>query len=407
MSLPALEVDIRLPLDRFDLRVELATRQPVTGIFGASGAGKTSLLETIAGLRRGGEGRVTFGGDVWLDAVAKRFVPPERRDIGYVPQDGLLFPHLDVRENLLAGSKRAQRAGRRSKKDLEQVAELLELEPLLDRSVSTLSGGERQRVALGRALCSGARLLLLDEPLAALDLPLRRKLLPFLARVRHELTVPMLLVSHDPIEVQALCDEMIVLRDGCVVARGTPRRVLTDPQVFALAEEESFENVLSGRYVRRRDGTSLVSLGGEVELVALGGNGTVGEEVMVGVSATDIVLATERPDGLSARNVLAATVTEIRTLGSRVLVGAELAKGIPCWIIEVAEETPRALGLVPGRKVFLVVKASSCRIYGRASKGRGSTHTKGFEVTEAEVQPPEVKQSQETQPEEKQSGVPV
>jgi len=366
MSLPALEIDIRLPLDHFDLRVELATRQPVTGIFGASGAGKTSLLEVVAGLHRGAAGRVAFGGEVWLDAKARRFVAPEHRHIAYVPQDGLLFPHLDVRENLLVGSKRAIRAGQRPEEILERVVALLEIEPLLERSVPTLSGGERQRVALGRALCSGPRLLLLDEPLAALDLPLRRKLLPFLARVRHELTVPMLLVSHDPIEVQALCDELVVLRRGAVIARGAPRRVLTDPEVFALAEEQSFENVFPARVVRHCNGTSVVRLGAAVELITQRGEGAADEEVLVGLPATDIVIASERPRGLSARNVLPATVTDVHLAGNCGLVTAELAGDVPPWTVEVAETTLVELGLTVGRSVFLVVKATSCRIYGRS-----------------------------------------
>ena len=365
MSLPALEIDVRLPLDHFDLRVELATRRPVTGIFGASGAGKTSLLETVAGLRRDAAGRVAFGGEVWLDASARRFVAPERRHIGYVPQDGLLFPHLDVRENLLAGSKRAVRAGQRPEEILDKVVALLEIEPLLERSVPTLSGGERQRVALGRALCSGPGLLLLDEPLAALDLPLRRKLLPFLARVRHELTVPMLLVSHDPIEVQALCDDLVVLRHGAVIARGDPRRVLTDPEVFALAEERGFENVFPGRIDHHRDGTSVVRLGTTIELVTQRSEAAAGEEVLVGLPATDVVLATEPPRGLSARNVLPSTVLEVRQMGPWGLVTVELADDVPPWTVEVVESTPAALGLTPARRVFLVVKATSFRIYAR------------------------------------------
>ena len=365
MNTPALELAVRLPLGRFDLEVDLATERPVTGVFGASGAGKTSLLETIAGLRRGAAGRVAFGGEIWLDSAAGRFVAPEHRGIGYVPQDGLLFPHFDVRANLLAGSHRARHAGRQPQEDLAQVAELLELGPLQDRSVATLSGGERQRVALGRALCSGAQLLLLDEPLAALDLPLRRKLLPFLARVRREMTVPMLLVSHDPVEVQALCDELVVLRHGGVIARGAPRKVLADPEVFALTGGESFENVLSGRLLRHGDGTSVVGLGAGVELVTPRDPGAAGDEVLVGLPASDIVIATELPRGLSARNVLRATLTELRTVGPSALVTARIADGLPPWTVEVAKSTPDELGLEPGRKVFLVVKATSCHLYGR------------------------------------------
>ena len=373
----SLDVDVQLALDRFDLEVAFSAVEPVTGIFGASGAGKTSLLEAVAGLRRGASGRVRLGDEIWLDSAARRFVPSERRRIGYVPQDGLLFPHLDVRRNLLAGARRARLAGGRPEAALREVAALLELEPLLERAVATLSGGERQRVALGRALCSGPRLLLLDEPLASLDLPLRRRLLPFLRRVRAELTVPMLLVSHDPIEVQALCDEILVLERGRVIARGEPRAVLRDPEVFPLAEREGYENVLPGRLL---DGvgpspkgaggtsTSLVQLGEDdagrtgVELVVpqAGADG----EVLVSLPANEIMIATERPRGISARNVLAATVSDIRSLGHLGLVTARLGAGVPPVVVEVTETTPARLGLEVGGQVFLVIKATSCRLYG-------------------------------------------
>ncbi|MCP3960230.1 MAG: molybdenum ABC transporter ATP-binding protein [bacterium] len=371
MTSTALDVDVRLALDRFEVTVAFSASKPVTGIFGASGAGKTSLLEAVAGLRRGARGRIRLGDDVWLDSDARRFVPPERRWIGYVPQDGLLFPHLSVRANLLAGARRARRAGHNPERSLSTVAELLELARLLERDVVTLSGGERQRVSLGRALCSGARLLLLDEPLASLDLPLRRRLLPFLRRVRDELTVPMLLVSHDPIEVQALCDELIVLREGTVVARGEPRTVLRDPEVFPLAEKEGYENVLSGRPVRQLASTSVVHLGDEnsgVELIVprLATDG----EVLVTLPANEILIATESPRGISARNVLAAKVTEIRSLGHLGLVTAELGEGVPPLVVEVTETTPAELGLELGQQVFLVIKATSCRLYGGSGEPR-------------------------------------
>ncbi len=364
----ALAMDVRLALDRFDLEVRLGTEKPVTGIFGASGAGKTSLLEIVAGLRREARGRLAFGEEVWLDSTARRLVPPEHRRIGYVPQDGLLFPHRSVRQNLLAGERRARAGGQRPADALATAAELLELGPLLERSVATLSGGERQRVALGRALCSGPRLLLLDEPLASLDLPLRRRLLPFLRRVRSELTVPMLLVSHDPIEVQALCDDLIVLSAGRVIARGEPRAVLRDPEVFPLAEREGYENVLPGRLVdsRReasRTSTSRVGLGDDVVELVVPRCDAAGE-VLVSLPANEIMIATERPRGLSARNVLDATVVEIRSFGHLGLVTAELGAGVPPLVIEVTETTPSRLGLAIGRRVFLVVKATSCRLHG-------------------------------------------
>ncbi len=361
-----LEIDVRLPLDRFDLEVAFDADGPVTGIFGPSGSGKSSLLETVAGVRRGASGRVRLGERVWLDSAAGRFLPPEERDVGFVPQESLLFPHLDVRRNLLAGAARARRVGASPAALLDQVCNLLELEPLLGRRVSSLSGGERRRVALGRALCSGPRLLLLDEPLASLDLPLRRRLLPLLRRLRGELTTPMLLVSHDPIEIQALCDDMIVLRAGAAVARGEPHRVLADPRVFALADE-AFENVLPARHLRREAGTSVLRLGeasGGVELITLASSVGVGGEVLVGLPSSEIVLATERPLGLSARNVLPARVEAIRASAGWSLVEVRLARGVPPVSVEVVETTPDALGIAPGSEVFLVIKATSCRLYG-------------------------------------------
>jgi len=373
VTAPVLELDVRLPLDRFELRVDHRAEGPVTGVFGASGAGKTSLLEVVAGLRRGARGRVRLGDRVWLDSDEGRFLPPERREIGYVPQDGLLFPHLDVRRNLLAGARRARNRGQRPEETLRTVASLLELEPLLDRSVTTLSGGERQRVALGRALCSGPRLLLLDEPLAALDLPLRRRLLPFLRRVRDELELPTFLVSHDPIEVQALCDELLVLRRGEVIARGKPREVLTDPEVFPLAEAEGYENVLPGRLLTHRNHTAVIELGPPgtgVELVAVAvrKEEPAAGEVLVGLPASEIVLATDRPRAISARNVLPARVTDLRPLDRLVLVTAHLGPGIPEITVEVTEAIPAELGLEPGREVYLILKATSCRVYGAGTK---------------------------------------
>lgn len=372
-----LDIDIRLPLDRFELTVEESLERTTTGIFGPSGAGKSSLLEILCGLRRGAEGRIQVGEETWLDSAAGTFIPPERRRVGYVPQAGLLFPHWNVRRNLLAGSHRAR--GNPAEL-LARVASLLELAPLLDRSVAHLSGGERQRVALGRALCSAPRLLLLDEPLAALDLPLRRRLLPYLRRLRNELEVPMLLVTHDPIEAQALCDELVVLREGAVLARGEPRRVLTDPAVFSMAREQGFENVLAGTVLKHHGGTTEVRLGEPgVTLQVSRLESAVGSEVLVGLPASEILLANEKPKGLSARNILPATVREIRPLGHRALLTAELAAettsatAIPVTV-ELVETTPERLGLRTGARVFLIVKATSCRVYGLTSrKSTGAT----------------------------------
>jgi molybdate transport system ATP-binding protein len=213
-------VQIRLQLERFSLEVDATLTGRVTAIFGASGAGKTSLLEVIAGLRRPATGTVRVNGNVLTDSGSRLFAPPERRGIGYVPQDGALFPHLSVRQNLLYGydAVRSRPAGL----NFDHVTEVLEIAALVDRRIGTLSGGEKKRVALGRALLAAPQLLLLDEPLAALDGPLRERLLPYFIRVRDEFSVPMIYVTHSPDEVMALCDEVLLLADGKVKSQGTP-----------------------------------------------------------------------------------------------------------------------------------------------------------------------------------------
>ena len=204
--------DIRLRLGDFTLELSVEINRPATAIFGHSGAGKTSLLDLIAGLRRAESARIELNGRDLTD------VPTRFRRIGYVPQDLALFPHLTVRRNLLYG-RRAE--------SFAQITQVLELEPLLDRSIANLSGGEKQRVALGRAILAAPQLLLLDEPLSSLDLPLKRRLIPCLQRVRDELRVPILYVTHDPDEVAELCDEILVLERGRCIARGTPAQIFT------------------------------------------------------------------------------------------------------------------------------------------------------------------------------------
>jgi len=372
-AIGSLDVNIQLPLDRFELDVSFTSTGQVTGVFGASGSGKTSLLESVAGLRRQARGQICFDGESWLSDSPRLFLGPERRHVGYVPQDGLLFPHLDVRGNLLAGARRAARHGGHEG-TFDTVIALLELESLLGREVHGLSGGERQRVALGRALCSGPRLLLLDEPLASLDLPMRRRLLPFLQRMRQEFQIPMLLVSHDPLEVQALCDDLIVLRAGRMIARGQPQAVLTDPEVFPLAAQEGFENVLQCTMEDSSESGLRVWLGTGDRRVALtllhaGDQARIQPgPKLVGIPAHEIIIATEAPQGLSARNLLAARVTAIHRSEPLALIETRLAADDTPVTVEVTADTPSQLELQTGRQVYLVIKAASCRLYDDGSQ---------------------------------------
>jgi molybdate transport system ATP-binding protein len=220
--------DIRCPLAHFTLALDVEIARDVTALFGPSGAGKTTVLDLIAGLRRSPSAYIELDGRVLTDTSAGREVPARDRHIGYVPQDGALFPHLSVRGNLLYGSK-----GEGSTERTRRVTEVLDIGHLLDRRIGGLSGGERQRVALARALLSSPKLLLLDEPLASLDEELRTRVLAYLKRVRDELRVPMLYVSHARSEVVELCEEVLVLERGVLKGQGDPRALLTRELVLS------------------------------------------------------------------------------------------------------------------------------------------------------------------------------
>lgn len=383
-----LHIELELPRDRFTLAVSTTFEAPTVGIFGPSGAGKSSLLQALAGIDRGARGRIVWndqahqGSVVWLDTNLSHQSPPERRDIGYVPQDGLLFPHLDVRSNLLSGSERARRRGLDPQATLATVSRILEIEALLDRRPATLSGGERQRVALARAICSGPSLLLLDEPLAALDLPLRRRILPLLRQVRDVLELPLVLVSHDPTEILALCDETVVLQQGRVLHQGPTREVLADPAVFPMAREQGFENLLPA-VLDKSPGEPEATMVSAVRLATAGADTAHpraphllvprvdkpdGTAVLVGLPAREILIANEKPRGLSARNILPARVESVRSAARLRLVSARLETSagvpvLPAILVEITPQAERELGLVVGLEIHLIVKTMGCTVF--------------------------------------------
>jgi molybdate transport system ATP-binding protein len=214
-------LDFTLRQGTFTLDVHERLTGRVTALFGPSGAGKTTILDAVAGLRRPSSGTISIGDRVLFSSASRVDVAPHHRRIGYVPQDVALFPHMNVRRNVLYGRREGQRLS------LDNVSAMLEIQPLVDRRVSELSGGERQRVALARALMSVPDLLLLDEPLAAVDLELRRRILPYLQRVRDELAIPIVYVTHQHEEVDLLADQVLTLENGTV--KGVAQRGPADP----------------------------------------------------------------------------------------------------------------------------------------------------------------------------------
>jgi molybdate transport system ATP-binding protein len=213
-------LDLVLRQGSFTLEVQAQLDARITALFGASGAGKTTVLDAIAGLRTPSAGSIVVGSRVLFDRTRGVNLPPHHRHIGYVAQDVALFPHMNVRQNVLYGRRDGQRLS------LETVVRMLEIAPFLDRQVLQLSGGERQRVALARALMSVPELLLLDEPFAAVDVERRRRILPYLERVRDELMVPIIYVTHDPSEVRQLADHVVILDEGRVLDTGPPETTL-------------------------------------------------------------------------------------------------------------------------------------------------------------------------------------
>ena len=352
-----IELDLELPLARFSLRIRARLPPGVTAVMGPSGAGKTSLLECIAGLRRAARGRIAVDGEVYLDSQAGRRLPPERRRVGYVPQDAGLFPHLSALDNVRFG---ARGDGRR----VDTAIETLQLGGLLARYPASLSGGEKQRVALARALATAPRVLLLDEPLAALDVGLRERVLPYLLRIQGEWSVPTLYVTHNVGEAVAAAGHLLVVREGAVEAQGPPLDLLLSAAV-ARGQEAGLENLRPGRIAGHDEAAGITRIaleGGGQVAVPLSADRPVGAAVTLSIRAEDILVAAAEPSGISARNVYAARVRSVRRAGADVVVRCSVETEEPPWLVRLTPAAVEALGIAEGRSVWLAVKSHSVRL---------------------------------------------
>ncbi|PWS37055.1 molybdenum ABC transporter ATP-binding protein [Falsiroseomonas bella] len=352
--MPEVALRHRFGRDGFALDVAFAAPESgVTALFGPSGCGKTTVLSAVAGLLRPDEGRIVVAGTTLLDTREKLFLPPERRRCGVVFQDARLFPHLSVATNLRYGLRRAPRAA--DGPCFEDVVALLGIGHLLDRRPGRLSGGERQRVALGRALLARPRLLLMDEPLAALDAPRRGEVLPFLARLRDAARIPILYVTHALEEVDALADHLVLLEHGRVLAAG-PVEDLTARTDLPLAARRDAGVLLPCTVLGSESGLTRLGFPGGVLLASLEG-GPPGTRVRVRLRARDISVAIEEPRGISTQNILHAVLAEILPAGDGPEEFLRLAVGETMLLARVTRDSVARLGLRPGLALWALVKA--------------------------------------------------
>ncbi|GAA3852871.1 molybdenum ABC transporter ATP-binding protein [Celeribacter arenosi] len=347
-----LTVDIRQRLGAFDLTARFDAPQGITALFGASGAGKTSVINAISGLSMPDEGRITLGDTVLFDAKSGINLPAHQRGIATVFQDARLFPHMSVARNLGYGRRYARTP--LGEAEEARIIDMLGIRPLLDRRPAKLSGGERQRVALGRALFSAPRLLLADEPLAALDRDRKAGILPYFERLRDEAGLPVLYVSHSVFEVARLASQVVVLGAGRVIATGAPADVLSDPALLPDGDREAGA-LISARVVSHdSDGLSALDAGG-VAFFLPQVPANIGVEVRVRISASDVMLARDRPLDISALNVVSGRIVGFRDGGeASVLVTLETPAG-PLFA-RITKRSVAAMALEEGQKVFAVVK---------------------------------------------------
>jgi molybdate transport system ATP-binding protein len=347
-----LKIKVRKHLSDFTLDLDVSCPYPVTAIFGPSGSGKTTLLNLVSGLDQPDAGEISLDGTLLYSSAQGVNLPPEKRRIGYVFQDDLLFPHLSVDQNLLFGYDLQAPAIHRFEPDA--IIDLLQLRPLRSRRIAHLSGGEKQRVALGRAILSSPRLLIMDEPLASLDQSLKDRIIPYLRNIRTSLNIPMLYVSHSVAEILELTGQVIVLEAGSVLAHGDFFDIAHHARVLPLLEAHGFENVLPVEVVDQTHvlyGTHLLRIPPC--------DRSPKTKIFIGIRANDIILSRSHPAGLSIRNALPGRILDIAEAEGRRLVYVDTGKRIAA---EVTQEAIDDLGLKPGDSVICLIKTHSIRV---------------------------------------------
>ncbi|MEZ4485413.1 MAG: molybdenum ABC transporter ATP-binding protein [Syntrophotaleaceae bacterium] len=346
-----LDVDLKLQLDAFKFAADFSVEGRRIGIFGPSGSGKSTLVNLLAGLLPPDEGSIHLDGRILHDSRSKISLPPEQRRVAVVFQHAHLFPHLNVQRNLLYGYRRT--LAKRRKLKVTEVARALDIEHLLKRSVAALSGGERQRVALGRALLAAPDLLILDEPLSALDHGLKEQIIPFLRRTLRRFDIPYLYISHSLSEMRLLTDQVMVFHNGTLKANTDAETMARDR--LARCDSGYLNHLQLG--ASREVGDLLAYRWGSTELVV--SSREQGGPGLFGLASKDILLFKRHPQALSARNLLEATLVELIPCNGT--VGVVLDCGGERLVAQVVREAAAELDLREGGRVFAAIKAAAFR----------------------------------------------
>jgi molybdate transport system ATP-binding protein len=345
-------ISVRYRLERSDFSLDVDTDVPmqgITGVFGESGAGKTALLRCVAGLEQAASGRLVIGDEVWQDETVSR--PVHEREIGYVFQEPRLFAHLDVRQNIEYGMRR----GRRGEVGFEEAVELLGLRYLLGRRVDTLSGGEAQRVAIARALLRSPRVVLMDEPIAALDRARRDEILPFLDRLHAALSIPVIYVSHSIDEVIRLCDYLLVMERGRVIAAGDIQEVLLRADIPLLGGEEAGA-IIHATAIGHDSGDGLTRIAFDGIEMWVPGAYEAGAELRLRIRANDVSLSRGDPGISTVLNTLPGHIESMREDGDSCML-MQLAVGSEYVLARVTRRSCALLNLAPGDEVLAQIKS--------------------------------------------------
>ncbi len=350
---PRIKLDFRKRLGRFILEVNCTLEAKVSAFLGVSGSGKSTLLNCVSGTLTPDEGEIVFGEEVLYASASKINLPPEKRRFGYVFQEGYLFPHLTVAQNIRYGQPNSRKSS--------AAIDVLEITELLQRYPKELSGGERQRVAVARALAMEPRMLLMDEPLAALDDALKDRIIPYLRHIKDAFEIPILYVTHAFSEAMALADEAFLLADGVIVASGEPHRLLTAPSAMPIAQLTGVENILflSVTATDKARGLTALDIGSQSLMIPYV-DVEVGEVVPVAIRAEDIIISLEPNISVSARNILPGKIQDLDVKSERTWVSILVERHH--LAVKITHEARDQLQLREGSEVYCVIKASAINL---------------------------------------------